>query len=111
MNSKTTGRLVLESGDVFCGWIFGAVKQSAGEVVFNTSMTGYQEIISDPSYAGQVVVMTAPHIGNTGINDEDDESKTPVCRGVVVRELSLRTSNWRSQTDLATYAKNMASAG
>ncbi len=92
--------LVLESGRVFHGRGFGAARESSGEVVFNTSITGYQEILTDPSYAGQVVVMTATQIGNTGVNAEDVEAVKPVCAGFVVRELSPLPSSWRAQGDL-----------
>jgi carbamoyl-phosphate synthase small subunit len=88
--------LALEDGRVFHGRAFGAVGERAGEVVFNTSMTGYQEILSDPSYRGQIVVMTAPEIGNVGTNVEDAESDGPQVEGFVVRELSECASNWRS---------------
>ena len=80
--------LVLENGRVFKGEGFGARIESIGEVVFNTSITGYQEIISDPSYCGQIVVMTAPQIGNVGINEADTEARTVACAGLAIRELS-----------------------
>ncbi|MEM1008838.1 MAG: glutamine-hydrolyzing carbamoyl-phosphate synthase small subunit [Myxococcota bacterium] len=93
---RKRARLVLEDGSVWHGWGFGAEGTQTGEVVFNTSLTGYQEILTDPSYAGQMVLMTAPHIGNTGINEEDDESLRCYVQGFLVRELSPCVSNWRS---------------
>ena len=80
--------LVLENGRVFHGEGFGARVESLGEVVFNTSITGYQEIISDPSYCGQIVVMTAPQIGNVGVNSADTEARKVACAGLAIRELS-----------------------
>ena len=92
--------LVLEDGRVFCGDAYGAVGQTVGEAVFSTGMSGYQETLTDPSYHRQVVVMTAPHIGNTGVNDEDDESARIWVAGYVVRDPAVRPSNWRSQRPL-----------
>jgi carbamoyl-phosphate synthase small subunit len=92
--------LVLEDGRSFRGESFGAVGETVGEAVFSTGMTGYQETLTDPSYHRQVVVMTAPHIGNTGVNDEDDESRRIWVAGFVVRDPALRPSNWRSQRTL-----------
>jgi carbamoyl-phosphate synthase small subunit len=92
--------LVLEDGTVFTGTGFGARADSFGEIVFNTGMTGYQETLTDPSYARQIVAMTAPHIGNTGVNDEDQESGRVWVSGYVVRELSRITSSWRAQRSL-----------
>ncbi len=97
--------LALEDGLVFEGEGFGAETEIFGEVVFNTSMTGYQEILTDPSYKGQIVVMTNPHIGNYGINSEDAESHRPWAEGFVVRELSPVVSNYRSQESLHDYLK------
>src|SRR5262245_27555602 len=88
--------LALEDGRVFRGRAFGASAERAGEVVFNTSMTGYQEILSDPSYRGQIVVMTAPEVGNVGTNGFDGESEHPQVEGFAVRELSEAPSSWRS---------------
>ena len=97
-------RLVLADGTVFEGEAFGAmVEVATGEVVFNTVLGGYQEIITDPSYAGQVIAFTYPHIGNYGISEADSESARPFCRGVIVRELARRPSNWRSTVDLDTW--------
>ena len=92
--------LVLEDGTAFRGTAFGAEGETFGEAVFNTGMTGYQETLTDPSYAGQIVAMTAPHIGNTGINDEDNESRRVWVSGFVIREASPITSNWRSARSL-----------
>ena len=92
--------LALEDGRVFRGRAFGAHGERAGEVVFNTSMTGYQEILSDPSYRGQIVTMTCPEIGNVGTNVLDEESGAPQVEGFVVRELSDRQSNWRATQTL-----------
>ena len=93
-------RLVFEDGTIVRGRAFGARSDGNGEVVFNTAMTGYEEVVTDPSYRGQIVVMTAPEIGNTGWNLEDLESSRPWLSGFVVRELSPLVSNWRSQTSL-----------
>jgi len=99
--SATPALLVLEDGRTFRGEAFGAVGRTVvGEAVFNTGMTGYQETLTDPSYAGQVVVMTAPQIGNTGMNDEDGESAGIQVAGFVVRDPSPRPSNWRSRRSL-----------
>src|SRR3954449_7657621 len=96
-------KLALEDGTVYTGEAFGARGEVDGEVVFNTSMTGYQEILTDPSYHGQIVAMTYPQIGNYGINDEDAESRRPWVRGFVIRELSGRVSNFRSMGSLEAY--------
>lgn len=103
MNDSQTGVLALEDGSVFRGIAFGARKTVVGEAVFNTSMTGYQEILTDPSYYGQIITMTAPMIGNYGVNEEDIEAETPMCAGFVVRELSPIASNWRSTSTVAEY--------
>ena len=92
--------LVLEDGRAFAGQAFGAVGETVGEAVFSTGMTGYQETLTDPSYHRQVVVMTAPHVGNTGWNDEDDESSRVWVAGYVVRDPAVRPSNWRSRRSL-----------
>ena len=89
--------LVLEDGRTFRGESYGAVGETVGEAVFSTGMTGYQETLTDPSYHRQVVVMTAPHVGNTGVNDEDDESRRIWVAGYVVRDPAMRPSSWRSQ--------------
>jgi carbamoyl-phosphate synthase small subunit len=98
-------KLALEDGTVFTGRNFGAAGTSEGEVVFNTSMSGYQEILTDPSYKGQIVTMTYPLIGNYGINSEDVESRSPHVAGFVVKELSPIASNWRADTTLDEYLK------
>jgi carbamoyl-phosphate synthase small subunit len=104
-SSHQTGVLALEDGSVFRGPAFGARKTVLGEAVFNTSMTGYQEILTDPSYFGQIVTMTAPQIGNYGINPFDAESDSPKAAGFVIRELSPVTSSWRSRQNLDDYLK------
>ncbi len=103
--STTAAKLALEDGSVFTGVGFGARGTSEGEVVFNTSMTGYQEIVTDPSYKGQIVTMTYPLIGNYGINEGDMESKSPHVSGFVVRELSPMYSNYRATESLSDYLK------
>ena len=95
--------LVLEDGTVFHGVSIGADGCSVGEVVFNTAMTGYQEILSDPSYARQIVTLTYPHVGNVGTNSEDDESAGVFVSGLVIRDLPLLASNWRSEKTLQQY--------
>ena len=95
--------LALEDGCIFEGCAFGSVGETAGEVVFNTSMSGYQEILTDPSYCGQIVVMTYPHIGNYGTNEIDEESRRPYVEGFVAREFSAVASNWRSKVSLEDY--------
>jgi carbamoyl-phosphate synthase small subunit len=95
--------LVLADGTVFRGRSIGALGGAVGEVVFNTAMTGYQEILTDPSYCRQIVTLTYPHIGNTGTNEEDQESQRTYAEGLVVRDLPRLHSNWRSPTDLRTY--------
>ncbi|AQS39369.1 carbamoyl-phosphate synthase small subunit [Shewanella psychrophila] len=95
--------LVLEDGTVFSGTAIGADGHAVGEVVFNTSMTGYQEILTDPSYSRQIVTLTYPHIGNTGTNDEDTESDAVHARGLIIRDLPLLASNFRNQQALSEY--------
>ncbi|MDA8388493.1 MAG: glutamine-hydrolyzing carbamoyl-phosphate synthase small subunit, partial [Nitrospiraceae bacterium] len=102
---KEKALLVLRDGLVFEGRSFGAPGQAIGEVVFNTSMTGYQEILTDPSYKGQMVTMTCPQIGNYGINNEDVESEKPYVEGFIVREYLPYNSNWRSHAPLGQYLK------
>lgn len=99
----TEGLVVTADGEVFRGRSVGADGVSMGEVVFNTSMAGYQEIFSDPSYAGQVVVMTTPHIGNYGVTELDQQANRSWANGVIVRSIARRESNWRSQGSLAEY--------
>jgi len=103
--------LALEDGRVFRGRSFGARAERCGEVVFNTSMTGYQEILTDPSYCGQIVVMTCPEIGNCGTNADDAESAAPHVAGFAVREASLWPSNWRARQDLAQYLREHGTPG
>lgn len=103
MAGNRTGVLALEDGSVFRGFSFGAAKTVVGEAVFNTSMTGYQEIVTDPSYFGQIVTMTSPQIGNYGVNPEDEESDSPKIAALIVRELSPVTSSWRSTLSLSDY--------
>ncbi|WP_221031816.1 glutamine-hydrolyzing carbamoyl-phosphate synthase small subunit [Actomonas aquatica] len=103
MSSSKPAVLALEDGSVYHGLAFGADATVAGECVFNTSMTGYQEIVTDPSYFGQIVTMTAVQIGNYGISPEDAEAGHPMCSGFVVRELSPIASNWRSTITLDAY--------
>ncbi|WP_296666354.1 glutamine-hydrolyzing carbamoyl-phosphate synthase small subunit [Demequina sp.] len=100
MTDDTRAVLVLEDGQTFEGRAYGATGETLGEIVFNTGMTGYQETLTDPSYHRQIVVMTAPHIGNTGVNDEDDESRRIWVAGYVVRDPARRPSNWRAKRSL-----------
>ncbi|MBT4837933.1 MAG: glutamine-hydrolyzing carbamoyl-phosphate synthase small subunit [Methylococcales bacterium] len=100
---KNTALLALEDGSLFWGESVGADGQSAGEVVFNTSMSGYQEILTDPSYCKQIVALTYPHIGNVGINEDDFESTTSSVSGFVIRDSSMIDSNWRSQKTLREF--------
>jgi carbamoyl-phosphate synthase small subunit len=102
-----SARLALADGTVFEGFAYGAEAETTGEVVFTTGMTGYQEVLTDPSYCGQIVTMTAPQIGNTGINAEDDESVNgrPTVAGFIIRDPSLVTSNWRATESLDAYLK------
>jgi carbamoyl-phosphate synthase small subunit len=103
MKSKQKAVLALEDGAVFTGWSFGFLGEKTGEVVFNTSMTGYQEILTDPSYKGQIVTMTYPLIGNYGITQEDVESQGPKVEGFIVKENSSIFSNWRGDHPLSEY--------
>src|SRR5690242_20930587 len=95
--------LALADGTVFRGRAIGALDVAVGEVVFNTAMTGYQEIMTDPSYAGQIVTLTYPHIGNVGVNPEDAESNLPYVAGLVIRDLPRLCSNWRAAGTLGAY--------
>jgi len=99
----TSALLALEDGTVYHGESIGAIGQSIGEVVFNTAMTGYQEILTDPSYCRQIVTLTYPHIGNVGVNAEDEESANIYASGLIIRELSPVVSSWRSEESLDTY--------
>ncbi len=96
-------RLVLADGTCFEGIAFGHLESTVGEVVFNTGMTGYQEVLSDPSYCRQIVVMTAPHIGNTGVNQQDNEASTPALSALAIHSLAPLTSNWRCDEELDRY--------
>ena len=95
--------LALEDGTIFHGSAIGADGETVGEIVFNTAMTGYQEILTDPSYARQIVTLTYPHIGNTGITAEDEESGAIHAAGLVIRDLPLVASSWRSEQSLSDY--------
>jgi carbamoyl-phosphate synthase small subunit len=106
-----TAKLALEDGTVFTGVAFGATGEVDGEVCFNTSLTGYQEIVTDPSYRGQIVAMTYPEIGNYGVNAEDMESARPHLAGFIVREISRRTSNFRADRDLSDYLRECGVVG
>ena len=105
MSHRDPAILVLRDGTVFRGTSIGASGQAAGEVVFNTAMTGYQEILTDPSYCRQIVTLTYPHIGNTGTNPEDAESGRVFAAGLVIRDLPLLASNWRNTQDLSSYLR------
>ncbi len=109
--SSNPALLALEDGTLWPGYGFGAEGETTGEVVFNTSMTGYQEILTDPSYDGQIVTMTAPQIGNVGVNIEDEESRRIWVAGFVVRELSPVVSNYRAQQSLDEYLKSQGVVG
>jgi len=113
-HSVVEAGLVLADGTVFEGEAFGATPPNgvaSGEVVFNTVLAGYQEVITDPSYAGQIVTFTYPHLGNYGINSEDHESRKPFLRGVVARDVPRLHSNWRSETDLNSFLVEKGIAG
>lgn len=103
--SDTPALLALEDGSLFWGKAIGVEGLSVGEVVFNTSMTGYQEILTDPSYAKQIITLTYPHIGNVGANSEDEESAQIYATGLVIRDLPLQVSNWRHESKLSGYLK------
>ena len=105
------GCLVLEDGSIFRGSALGASGESIGEVVFNTAMTGYQEILTDPSYCKQIVTLTYPHIGNTGVNKEDEEAEKIWAAGLVIRDLAPIVSNYRSQGDLDEYMRSRGIVG
>ena len=105
MSQPNPAILVLADGTVFRGIAIGATGSSVGEVVFNTAMTGYQEILTDPSYCKQIVTLTCPHIGNVGVNDEDVESRQVFASGLVIRDLSMTVSNWRNTQSLSDYLK------
>jgi carbamoyl-phosphate synthase small subunit len=98
--------LVLADGTTYSGWSFGAMGTTIGEVVFNTGMTGYQEVLTDPSYSGQIVVFTYPELGNTGVNPDDEEAAMPHVRGAIARNVCYRPSNWRSTASLPKYLEH-----
>ena len=108
---RSSGYLLLEDGRRFDGEHIGAETTAFGEAVFNTSMTGYQEVLTDPSYAGQIVCMTFPQIGNYGTNEDDAESDAVQVAGFVVREIAERFSSWRGETDLDTYLRRSGTTG
>ncbi len=111
MSPTRPALLVLEDGAAFFGEALGADAEATGEVVFNTGMTGYQEVLTDPSYEGQIVVMTYPHIGNYGVNDQDPESPTPRVNGFVIRNLPAIFSNWRATGGLDEYLRRHGVVG
>ena len=105
LSSAEPATLALADGSLFQGISIGASGETVGEVVFNTAMTGYQEILTDPSYSQQIITFTYPHIGNTGINSEDNESKKIFAAGLIIRELSPIVSNWRATESLPDFLK------
>ena len=109
--SSATAAIVLADGTIFYGRGFGATGQIEAELCFNTAMTGYQEIMTDPSYAGQAITFTFPHIGNTGVNTEDDETADPVARAMVVKWDPTEPSNWRSQSHLSDWLEKRGRIG
>src|SRR5882724_5020300 len=111
LSQREPAILVLKDGTVFRGRSIGCNGLAAGEVVFNTAMTGYQEILTDPSYAGQIVTLTYPHIGNTGVNAEDVESKRIFAAGLVIRDLPRFASSWRRTQDLSAYLREAGVVG
>ena len=111
MNKRTKAILLLEDGRVFNGFSFGHIGETTGEVCFNTGMSGYQEILTDPSYCKQIVTMTSPHIGNYGINSEDIESKKIQVSGFVIKEETEIPSNWRSELSVGDYLDDQKIVG
>lgn len=110
-NSRPAALLVLADGTVFRGVSIGAAVSAVGEVVFNTALTGYQEILTDPSYTRQIVTLTYPHIGNVGVNPQDDESAQVYASALVIRDLPIRTSNFRATQDLSSFLAERGVAG
>ena len=106
INKAKPALLALADGSFYRGWSFGAKGTTVGEVVFNTGMTGYQEVLTDPSYCGQIVIFTYPELGNTGVNQEDEESICPQVKGAIARNVTFRPSNWRSTQSLPDYLNN-----
>ncbi|MDJ0634697.1 MAG: glutamine-hydrolyzing carbamoyl-phosphate synthase small subunit [Xenococcaceae cyanobacterium MO_188.B29] len=102
-NKTKAALLVLADGSSYRGWSFGAKGTTVGEVVFNTGMTGYQEVLTDPSYCGQIIIFTYPELGNTGVNQADEESDAPQVKGAIARNVTFRPSNWRSTQSLPGY--------
>ncbi len=112
VSKNPTGAIVLDDGTIFKGFGFGAIGKSSGEVCFNTAISGYQEIMTDPSYCSQIITFTFPHIGNVGLNSDDDEGSTrPHINGAVFRSLITDPSNWRSEIDLDNWLKNNSIIG
>jgi carbamoyl-phosphate synthase small subunit len=111
MTAMVPAALVLEDGSVFRGAAFGAAGTVTGEICFNTGMSGYQEILTDPSYHGQIITMTAPQIGNTGVNHHDDQSHRVWAEGFVIRDLSLTSSSWRAAGSLDSYLRERSVPG
>ncbi len=109
--SRARAVLALEDGSLYPGRAFGHAGEATGEVVFNTSLSGYQEVLTDPSYAGQIVTMTYPHIGNYGVNRQDDESARPQVAGFVVREMAAMASSWRAEQELERWLDEHHVAG
>ena len=110
-NKTKPALLVLADGSFYRGWSFGAKGTTVGEVVFNTGMTGYQEVLTDPSYCGQIVIFTYPELGNTGVNTEDEESDAPQVKGAIARNVTFRPSNWRSTQSLPDYLQEHSIPG
>ncbi|MCD8497832.1 MAG: hypothetical protein LRZ85_06990 [Alphaproteobacteria bacterium] len=107
--AHATGALILSDGTIIHGIGFGTEGSAVGEICFNTGLTGYQETLTDPSYAGQIITFTFPHIGNVGANEEDLETTNPAARGLIVREVPTSPSNWRSQNNLDAWLKKLQS--
>ena len=107
MLNQKPAKLILSNGKIFNGFALGKIGQSCGEVCFNTGMTGYQEILTDPSYCGQLITMTYPHIGNYGINKEDVESNHIYANGFIAKEACDYPSNFRSEENLNEYLKKI----
>ena len=103
--------LILENEEIFYGQSVGYKADSYGEIVFNTAMTGYQEVVSDPSYKNQIITFTYPHIGNVGINKDDEESNSSYVSGLVLSEVPTKSSNWRSKIDFLDYLKEKKKKG
>src|SRR5579883_3199280 len=111
IQSKQPAILALADGRIFEGFAFGAIGETCGEVVFNTAMSGYQEVLTDPSYKGQLVCMTYPEIGNVGVNEEDTESRRIFVEGFIVKDYWPQPSNWRAQMPLADYLRQAGVVG